>query len=475
MGGAYGLRPAVDEYRPRAVQQLAGVDGSRVGRRVDDRGDPFGQQAGDCGVALRRVIGRVDNHADVIGGLDGVLDALDDATGVRLGDDAVGDDPDGVRTVRGSDCAAGRAKLSWAAASRPAAVRSATATSRRSSKRTRSLDPPSTSRHPPFCPPGLSLVAWPSAYLLRADCEDPHRIVPRSGACYRYKYYWNVSHLLEHEIVRTPVPILDGSRRSRTEPDCRQIRSNEVVDLSRRAMLGAIGLGIVGTAVSWPRLTARDIPGRGEDALTITVFGTAQDAVQRQGLVDGFQKLHPDIPVRIVAVQGQDWGSYFAKILTMIAAGTPPDVVTTATEGTQLFASRMASRRRVRAARAADIRSTSRVLLAHRVVPYKGTSFPLPDNSRRECFYNNSALEGQTRAAERQLDADDSAPSPQNEGHRPGTFMPYSGQTGCGAGSPVLDSTRPLPHRGEGYRRRVAVQQSTERDTSRRRLPGGEG
>lgn len=115
-----------------------------------------------------------------------------------------------------------------------------------------------------------------------------------------------------------------------------------MVDLSRRAMLGAIGLGIVGTAVSWPRLTARDIPGRGEDALTITVFGTAQDAVQRQGLVDGFQKLHPDIPVRIVAVQGQDWGSYFAKILTMVAAGTPPDVVTTATEGTQLFASRMA-------------------------------------------------------------------------------------------------------------------------------------
>ena len=80
-----------------------------------------------------------------------------------------------------------------------------------------------------------------------------------------------------------------------------------MVDLTRRAMLAAIGLGIVGTAVSWPRLTARDIPGRGEDALTITVFGTAQDAVQRQGLVDGFQKLHPDIPVRIVAIQGQDW------------------------------------------------------------------------------------------------------------------------------------------------------------------------
>jgi len=50
-----------------------------------------------------------------------------------------------------------------------------------------------------------------------------------------------------------------------------------VVDLSRRAMIGAVGLGIVGTAISWPRLTGADIPGRGQDALTITVFGTPTD------------------------------------------------------------------------------------------------------------------------------------------------------------------------------------------------------
>ena len=115
-----------------------------------------------------------------------------------------------------------------------------------------------------------------------------------------------------------------------------------MVDLSRRALLGAIGLGIVGTAISWPRLTGADIPGRGDSALTIALFGTAQDAAARQKLVDGFQKKHPGIAVRIVAIQGQDWSTYFAKILTMVAAGTPPDVVTVATERTQLFASRMA-------------------------------------------------------------------------------------------------------------------------------------
>lgn len=114
-----------------------------------------------------------------------------------------------------------------------------------------------------------------------------------------------------------------------------------MVDLKRRAVLALVGAGVVGAAASWPRLSGRDVPGRGDDALTIAVGGTAQDAEARQGLVDGFQRRHPDIPVRVIAIQGQD-GDFFAKILSMVAAGNPPDVVHLATEGTQLFAERMA-------------------------------------------------------------------------------------------------------------------------------------
>ena len=115
-----------------------------------------------------------------------------------------------------------------------------------------------------------------------------------------------------------------------------------MVDLTRKAMLGLLGAGALGTALSWPRLTGQDIPGRGSDALTIAILGTAQDAAARQGLIAAFRKEHPDIPVRVQAIQGQDWSNYFAKILTMVAAGTPPDVVSVATEGAQLFASRLA-------------------------------------------------------------------------------------------------------------------------------------
>nr|WP_223407446.1 extracellular solute-binding protein [Occultella gossypii] len=114
-------------------------------------------------------------------------------------------------------------------------------------------------------------------------------------------------------------------------------------EITRRVALGALGVaGAATVGLSWPRLTASDIPGRGEDVLTVAILGTSQDAAARQSLVDAFTEAHPDIRVRIQAIQGNDWGDFFSKILTMIAAGTPPDVVNVATEGTQLFASRMA-------------------------------------------------------------------------------------------------------------------------------------
>lgn len=115
-----------------------------------------------------------------------------------------------------------------------------------------------------------------------------------------------------------------------------------MTDLSRRALLGGTGVAAVGTALSWKRLTGLDIPGRGRDELNIAINGTAQDAAANQGLIDAFRRRHPEIQARIVPIQGADWSDFFAKILTLVAAGTPPDVVMVATEGTQLFADRLA-------------------------------------------------------------------------------------------------------------------------------------
>lgn len=114
------------------------------------------------------------------------------------------------------------------------------------------------------------------------------------------------------------------------------------MELSRRALLGLAGLGAVGTALSANRLVAADIPGRGDDVLTVAILGTAQDAAARESLVRAFNEQYPEIAVRIMPIQGQDWSNFFAKILTLVAAGTPPDVVVVATEGAQLFADRLA-------------------------------------------------------------------------------------------------------------------------------------
>ncbi|MFT3876827.1 MAG: sugar ABC transporter substrate-binding protein [Propioniciclava sp.] len=204
-----------------------------------------------------------------------------------------------------------------------------------------------------------------------------------------------------------------------------------MVDLSRRAVIGLAGLGAIGTAVSWPRLTGADIPGRGQKALTVALFGTQQDALARQKLVDGFQKKNPGIAVRIVAIQGQDWSEYFAKILTMIAAGTPPDVVTVATEGTQLFASRMAHPIDEYVQRDADEMKEYFDDVHPSLIEsflYKGHLYQLPDNfNAANVFYNTQALErsGMGRPDEN-WDIDDffTLARAMKKGAS-GTFLPY--------------------------------------------------
>lgn len=116
-----------------------------------------------------------------------------------------------------------------------------------------------------------------------------------------------------------------------------------VTQMTRRALLGVAGAAaIAGTAAAWPRLAGWDVPGRNENELFVAIRGTAANTKARQALVARFNQIHPDIPVRMVAIQGASWRDFFTKILTMIVAGSSPDVVYVATEGLQLFADRLA-------------------------------------------------------------------------------------------------------------------------------------
>lgn len=203
------------------------------------------------------------------------------------------------------------------------------------------------------------------------------------------------------------------------------------MDLSRRAMLGLAGLGVVGTALSAQRLVAADIPGRGDDVLTVAILGNAQDAASRAGLVQAFNEKFPDIPVRIMPIQGQDWSNFFAKILTLVAAGTPPDVVVVATEGAQLFADRLAHPLdeyvQRDAAELQDYFTDVNPSLIESFM-YEGSLFQLPiDFNAANVYYNTSALNaaGLERPSDRWTHDDFYDYARTMNGANAGTFLPF--------------------------------------------------
>ncbi|MCI0140035.1 extracellular solute-binding protein [Arthrobacter bambusae] len=203
-------------------------------------------------------------------------------------------------------------------------------------------------------------------------------------------------------------------------------------EISRRTALGALGAGIVGaTVASWPRLTGMDIPGRGDNSLSIAILGTAADAAARQRVIDAFAKVHPEVKVKVQAIQAADWKDFFTKILTMVAAGTPPDVVYVATEGAQLFAEKLAHPLDEYLRRdAADMKEYFADVHPSLVEAfmYKGSLFQLPiDWNAANMYYNTSALQqaGLERPADNWTQVDFRNSLAAMRKARPQDFTPY--------------------------------------------------
>ncbi|MGM7777385.1 extracellular solute-binding protein [Arthrobacter sp. KNU-44] len=203
-------------------------------------------------------------------------------------------------------------------------------------------------------------------------------------------------------------------------------------EISRRTALGALGAGIVGaTVASWPRLTGMDLPGRGDNSLSIAILGTAADAAARQRVIDAFAKVHPEIKVKVQAIQAADWKDFFTKILTMVAAGTPPDVVYVATEGAQLFAEKLAHPLDEYLRRdAADMKEYFADVHPSLVEAfmYKGSLFQLPiDWNAANMYYNTSALQqaGLERPADDWTQVDFRNTLAAMRKARPQDFTPY--------------------------------------------------
>jgi len=111
-------------------------------------------------------------------------------------------------------------------------------------------------------------------------------------------------------------------------------------DVLKTAALGAaatMSAGALAATATPLSAGARSLPAISrQQKVTLRVVGQLDQNTKK--LTAMFEQLHPDITLDYINVQAPDWDSLFTKLLTMVAGGQAPDVITVATEGVQQFA-----------------------------------------------------------------------------------------------------------------------------------------
>lgn len=111
-------------------------------------------------------------------------------------------------------------------------------------------------------------------------------------------------------------------------------------DLIKLGGIGLAGLSLAGLGTS---LVGCSPAGAGSSSGTLTMlyFGDQKAATTLQNALQPKVKtVDKDLTLKITAINGTDWNDFLAKVLTLIAAGQAPDIVSVATEGLQLMASK---------------------------------------------------------------------------------------------------------------------------------------
>lgn len=111
--------------------------------------------------------------------------------------------------------------------------------------------------------------------------------------------------------------------------------------VDRRKLVGLTAAGAatlaLGPASSGNVSGAPAVLKQEQQVLNVAFSGTQVEDFD-ETIAAGFTELYPEATINFIPVQSEDWPDYFSKVLTLIAAGTVPDVMDVATEGTQLFA-----------------------------------------------------------------------------------------------------------------------------------------
>ena len=115
--------------------------------------------------------------------------------------------------------------------------------------------------------------------------------------------------------------------------------------MGRRGLLkaggAALALGSLGSLAACSTAGSSGTASAASGTFKMLYFGDQKsaDALQKS-LAPEVAKLDSKVTLQVSAVNGTDWNDFFAKVLTQIASGSPPDIVGVATEGVQLMASK---------------------------------------------------------------------------------------------------------------------------------------
>jgi ABC-type glycerol-3-phosphate transport system substrate-binding protein len=184
-----------------------------------------------------------------------------------------------------------------------------------------------------------------------------------------------------------------------------QLKKGKINTYSRREIIQMAGIGAAGLlinactpggapAVETPKSGAA-VAGKKEQTLRVAFPGT-QISEESKNIADSFSQKFPGTTVEFVPLQGKDWDEFFSKILTMIAAGNPPDVTIVATEGVQLFAGQGLSVplddlvKRDKAEMAEYFSDVHPALVE--AMMYEGSLYQLPNDFNAANMYYNTAL-----------------------------------------------------------------------------------
>jgi multiple sugar transport system substrate-binding protein len=98
------------------------------------------------------------------------------------------------------------------------------------------------------------------------------------------------------------------------------------------ALIGA-ALALVGSTLAG---CSSSSSSSGDQSLEIAYwnYGPAAEA-NNKALADSFTAAHPGVKITLTPVAGENWGTYYANVATLIASGNRPDLMTISGEGAQ--------------------------------------------------------------------------------------------------------------------------------------------